>query len=459
MARTRNVQLAEVIAEAGWTQEQLARRMRQVAAEQRNGETSAFTRSHVNQWVRGVRPGERSVLILCETLSRGLGRTLTPADIGLSDASPPAPEWSEDSATALRELGSVELDRRRRGVLATLGYSAAGIVLPGTSWWETAAERARTRRPPAPGSVDARDVAGVREMIDFFSRRDQRRGGGEGRAALAAYLHTDVAALLDRRAGDEEVRRELFSTAGELTYLCGWMAFDASEHGLAQRYFVLATRLAAEAEDAPLAGHVLRAMAHQAVDLGHPRQALDLATASLERKRYAEAAPREKALIGVVHARALAVAGHRAETMAALRRAEDDLAAARDDGHEPARVFFFGEASLAHETACALRDLGDLKGAEKEFRRSVRTRAKQTFTRTHSVTLGYLGAVQARQGAVEAACDTWGRALDTMEGVRSGRARDTVIDMRRTLSPFRDRGPACVADIEDRARTVLARIG
>lgn len=74
-----------------------------------------------------------------------------------------------------------------------------------------------------------------------------------------------------------------------MAYLAGWMAFDASEHRPAQRYFTLAAKLAAEAGDGPLAGHILRAMAHQAVDLGHPRQALDLASASMDPKRYGRA--------------------------------------------------------------------------------------------------------------------------------------------------------------------------
>jgi hypothetical protein len=111
----------------------------------------------------------------------------------------------------------------------------------------------------------------------------------------------------------------------------------------------------------------------------------------------------------VVFARALAVTGQKSAAAVALIKAEEDLAAAHDDG-EPARVFFFGEASLAHETACALRDINDLPGAVREFRRSVRTRKAATFARTHAVTLGYLGAVQARQGKIDEACATWSTA-------------------------------------------------
>ncbi|MFB6478952.1 hypothetical protein ACFCXF_03780 [Streptomyces virginiae] len=144
--------------------------------------------------------------------------------------------------------------------------------------------------------------------------------------------------------------------------------------------------------------------------------------------------------------------------MAALLRAEDDLRHAESGDGEPARVFFFCEASLGEETARTLQDLGDLRGAEREFQRSVRTRRAQPFARTHAVTLGLLGAVQIQCGAVDAACATWSQALDTMQGVQSGRALDTVVQMRRSLSPYRGRGGTLLAQLDDRARTVISRL-
>jgi hypothetical protein len=108
--------------------------------------------------------------------------------------------------------------------------------------------------------------------------------------------------------------------------------------------------LALEADDPPMAGHVLRAMAHQAVDLGNAQQALDLATASVDGQRYALASPRERALLGVMYARSLAATRQKHAAATALILAENDLAAAEPGNEEPDRVFLFGEASLAHET-------------------------------------------------------------------------------------------------------------
>lgn len=90
--------------------------------------------------------------------------------------------------------------------------------------------------------------------------------------------------------------------------------------------------------------------------------------------------------------------------------------------------------------------------------RSVLTRKADGFSRTHAVTLAYMGAVHARQGNVEAACGTWAQALDAMDGVHSGRARESVVNMRRVLSPYRNRGIAAAGEIDERAMGILGRV-
>jgi hypothetical protein len=228
------------------------------------------------------------------------------------------------------------------------------------------------------------------------------------------------------------------------------------EHSAAQRYFAVSTKLAAEANDEPLTGHVLRAMAHQAIDLGHYSEGLELAEASVSGTRYQGACPRERALLKVVHAKALSAAGRATESAKALLEAERDLAAVSDSDHEPARVFFFSEASLAHETACALRDAGNLTGAADQFQLSVHKRKATVFTRTHAITLGYLGTVQARSGEIEKACATWISALDAMGGVKSGRTRNVAREIRATVAPYVGRHVAGVDEVNERAADYLA---
>ncbi|MEV6670371.1 Tat pathway signal protein [Streptomyces sp. NPDC051162] len=455
--RERNVRLAALITEANCSHTQLAAAFVRVALENNAREFAGVARSHISHWVCGTRPSGRAPALLCETLSRRLGRIVTPEEIGLAAEpdSPSGADWCTDTLAALADLGSVDLDLERRTLLGATAYSVAGLALPGDAWWQRMAERGTGRSAVGAHRVGRGDLETVRDMVAVFSRMDQRRGGGHGHTAVVQYLVSDVAGCLSGTFVDGRVRRGMFSAASELTYLAGWMAFDNAEHSIAQRYFTLAVKLAAEADDAPMAGHVLRAMAHQALDVGHPRSALDLATASVDGKRYIGATPRERALLGVVHARGLAAVGEKTAAASALLRAEDDLASARLGDDEPRRAFFFQEASLAHETACALRDSGDVQGAEREFRRSVRTRKVAAFTRTHAVTLGYLGSVQLVQGNFEEARATWSRALDTMDGVRSGRTRRTAWDIRTGLSPFRRRGMREAAELDARARAYL----
>lgn len=134
-----------------------------------------------------------------------------------------------------------------------------------------------------------------------------------------------------------------------------------------------------------------------------------------------------------------------------VRYAEQGRVAARSSRRAAARG--------AHETACALRDAGDLSGAADQFQRSVRKRKATTFTRTHAVTLGYLGTVQARSGQLEQACATWTTALDVMGGVQSARTRNVARDIRATVAPRLGQPIAGVREINERAAQYLATTG
>ncbi|MFF5563573.1 Tat pathway signal protein [Streptomyces sp. NPDC012623] len=463
MARVRNERLARLLEEVGWSRAQAVSAYNRVAAESGSGghrENACIGRSHMSMWVGGTQPSGAAPLILAQALSRRLKRVVAPEELGFVSAAlqtPGALDWRVDPLTALTYLGRSDLDADRRKMLTGAVYSAVGLAIPDDEWWVTMA-RQPDKQSSGGQRVGQSDVRTVQELTAAFSAMDQQRGGGHGRTALVQYLHSDVRDFLHGSFHSDQVRRGMFSAAAELAYLSGWMAFDSGEHSTAQRYFVLAVKLAAQADDPPLSGHVLRAMAHQSLDLGFADRGLELATASLRGARYASATPRERALLGVIHARCLAATGRRGQATKALLRAEDDLASAGDSAPEPNRTFFFGEAALAHETACTLRDLGDRQGAIREFRHSSRTRGA-AFRRTHAVTLGYLGATQIVAGGVEEACATWNGLLESMEdGIYSGRARQAVVDMRRLLSPYRLRNIPAVAVVDARANAYLAQV-
>jgi tetratricopeptide (TPR) repeat protein len=165
-------------------------------------------------------------------------------------------------------------------------------------------------------------------------------------------------------------------------------------------------------------------------------------------------------LLGVVHARALALTGAKNAAAKALLKAEDDLASAGASISEPHRASFFSEASLAHETGRTLRGCGDIENAISWFERSVRTRGT-AFRRTHAVTLGYLGSAHIAAGDLDEARVTWARALDVIEDgtICSGRVRQTVAEMRCLVAPLRNRKDPAMTEIDKRGARYLAGTG
>ncbi|MFH8615120.1 hypothetical protein ACH4E8_08590 [Streptomyces sp. NPDC017979] len=96
--------------------------------------------------------------------------------------------------------------------------------------------------------VGLADVAMIKSTADMFAQLDDRFGGDHARQSLIQYLSRDVAPLLSGQY-TQAVGRALFAAVAEATLLAGWMSYDACHHGLAQRYFVHALRLAQDGDD------------------------------------------------------------------------------------------------------------------------------------------------------------------------------------------------------------------
>ncbi|TQL70289.1 hypothetical protein FB381_4219 [Nocardioides albertanoniae] len=424
----------------GWTQWKAVQQYRTVNPD------APIDDSRLSRWENWPHGGSRPALEDLARLARAFGNGCTVLDL-LDDVdhehlplaqqdllrqlqAPTAP-----AARPARDNGAVDLTRRE-----ALGAAAATVV----SWGA----------PPTAGRrYGTTDVARVYSTAGGFARADQKLGGGSALAQVTTYLLNDVQRMVTGVFPNESVRAAMFAAASEVAYVAGWMAFDDARHGQARRLLTTSVKLAEEAGDPALAGHALRALAHQAIELEKPNDALALAEASVDGDRYRTACLRERALIGVVHARALATAGLGGASAAALLRAENDLAAASSGDEEPSRVFFFSEASLAHETGRTLYASGDLNGAEAALTRSVELRGKE-FVRTHAVTLGYLGEIQAARGHLDRAGATWSTALDATSGVRSGRVRDMAATVRQVLQPVR--ATSEFADLDQRAAAYLA---
>jgi DNA-binding XRE family transcriptional regulator len=116
-------------------------------------------------------------------------------------------------------------------------------------------------------------VAEVRKMDDI--------AGGGSVLTLAQHEFSWVAELLNHARYNERTGRRLYIALAELGQLCGWTAYDAGQHALAQRYYIAALRATHSADDRALGAHVFSCMAEQAARHGQPAEAVTLIDTAL----------------------------------------------------------------------------------------------------------------------------------------------------------------------------------
>ncbi len=303
--------------------------------------------------------------------------------------------------------------------------------------------------PPAParagGRIGPGDIAAVRAVGDLFRALDHAYGGGHARQALVRYLEHEAEPMLRGSYGDALGRR-LFGSVADLTRLAGWTSYDIGAHGLAQRYFVQALRLAQAAGDRVYGGYVLVTMSRQAVYLGHGREAVQLARVA-QQGVGSHAPAVVQALLHAAEARGHGLLDETRACVCALARAERALSAARGGDDVPGWARFFDEAQLADEFAHCHRDLQQYRAAAQHAERSLQLRSA-SYVRSRLFCRTVLASARLGLGEVEAACAQGVEVVRAAGEMRSARAAEYVRDFGRRLEPFRD--TAAVRTFHDR---------
>jgi tetratricopeptide (TPR) repeat protein len=443
-----NEQLRTVLVEAGLSNKAFARAVRAAAATQ--DEMEACDHTKVSRWLAGGQPRAGTARFICQALSRRLGRPVTPEDIGLLQrpAVDPGlglvyPDTHEAAMSALADLWHADLDDGLRSAAVNAGAwseaSLAWLVRPGRDEYGM---RASGR------AVGLIDVAAVRTTTETFATLDNQFGGDHARRALIEFLRTDLAPLL-RGSYSESVGRQLFAAAAEATLLAAWMSYDAGRHGIAQRYFIHALRLAQTSDDVLLASTILDAMSHQATFLGRFREAAFLTRAAAS-GTTGRATPTLQAHFLAMEARAHAAAGDRAGTERALADAVR-LFERRDSGDDPPWIYYVDDHELAAEFAHCHRDLGQgdkaIHYAELALAHDVSSPRSDYFV-TMVLAAGHLAA-----GDVEAACDVAFTATTLGGALKSARAVEYLRQFKTKLEPFKS--TAAVARLEE--QFIIAR--
>ncbi|MEV8591794.1 regulator [Streptomyces sp. NPDC052012] len=468
--RTPNRQLAALIAEAGFSNAGLARRVDQLGLE--HGLDLRYDKTSVTRWLRGQQPRGTTPALIAEVFTRRLGRRLTAQDLGLDSCTPvyaglefaATPEEAVDIVSGLwrKDSGS-------HAELRKIAFTSAGLVVPSRDWLiGRADERVARTEPPlripaqgrpavrssapadlgsrrrqaaerAPGQrVTGGDIAALRSVGELFRTLDDAYGGGHARQALVRYLEHECEPMLRGTYG-EQTGRKLFAATADLTRLAGWTSYDIAAHGLAQRYFVQSLRLAQAAGDRAFGAYVLVSMSRQAVYLGHGREAVQLARVA-QQGAGSSVPPVVQALLHAAEARGHGVLGEVRACTAALVRAERALESAKPGDDVPHWARFFDEAQLADEFGHCHRDLQQFRAAAQHAERSLHLRAPG-YARSRLFCRVVLATARLGLGELDQACQLAAEAAGQAAEMRSVRAVEYVRDFERRLEPYKDAMP------------------
>ena len=364
-----NDRLLALIQEAGFSHKGLARRINDLGRA-RGIRGLSYDHSSVIRWLKGEQPRDPAPKLTAEVFSLTLARPITETDLGFPTAHD-LPELGlrftpslHSTIETVTTLWRSDVERRQFIINSTF---AAGAYASSAIRWLTA-----PMAPSVPTKPDRQvgqaDVEAIREVTQTFLRLDNLFGGGRARPTVVRYLHDEVTPLLHQGNYSDRVRQELFAAAAELTRLAGWMAYDLEQHGLAQRYLIQALRLAGEAQDHALGGEILAGMSHQAVYVGQPDDALDLARAAQTSANKA-GLPALLAESLIMEAHAHALNKDAAACASALNAAEQ--AFARTTADNPAWLRYFDEAYMSAKFGHCFRELGNGEMAEHFARRSL----------------------------------------------------------------------------------------
>ncbi|QEU94841.1 hypothetical protein [Streptomyces kanamyceticus] len=462
--RTPNRQLAALIAEAGFSNAGLARRVDQLGLE--HGLDLRYDKTSVTRWLRGQQPRGTTPALIAEVFTRRLGRRLSAQDLGLDACAPvyAGLEFAASPEEAVDIVGGLwRKDSGSHAELRKIAFTPAGLVVPSRDWLIGRADERvgrgeadpghsrvpiqgrpvvpRQRQGPerGPGQrVTSGDIAALRAVGELFRALDHAYGGGHARQALVRYLEHEAEPMLRGTYGEQAGRR-LFAAAADLTRLAGWTSYDIAAHGLAQRYYVQALRLSQAAGDRAYGSYVLVTMSRQAVYLGHGREAVQLARVA-QQGVGSSASPVVQALLYSAEARGHGVLGEVRACTASLVRAERSLEAARPGDEVPHWARFFDEAQLADEFGHSYRDLQQYRAAAQYAERSLQLRAP-AFARSRLFCRVVLATARLGLGELEQACQLGAEAAQAAGEMRSARAHEYVRDFERRLEPYRDAAP------------------
>ncbi|MGW3324949.1 transcriptional regulator [Streptomyces virginiae] len=420
-----NVLLDALLAEAGMSHAGLAAYVNQ--AGRTRGLALRYEHTAVTRWLKGQRPRGQVPDLICEVLGGRLRRPLGLDDIGLGAADQPVPLHASplsgfvDRAAALWRSDV----QARPQLLAAEAVTGTPAVIP--VWeWENPPEDADVSRE-GPNPVGPEHIEILKSARAHYELMYRRAGGLATRDRIVRFLGSETAPML-RGSYSDDLGRRLHRATGSLVAVAGICAYDSDAHGLAQRYFHQALRLAKASGDRGLGAYVIALIVNQSLHLREYRQAVAFAEAAL-RAAGSHTTPALAADLYAMQAKAYAQLGDTGAAMACIRKAE--AAAERiSPGSEPDETGYVQPGLVNVQVAEALLSLGDLEAARVQATAAVGTPAHDRG-RVHR--LAMLCEIQLRQGEADRAAASAAEMAERAKGMESLRLRDRLRAVREQL--------------------------
>jgi hypothetical protein len=280
-----------------------------------------------------------------------------------------------------------------------------------------------------PAEVRLTDIAQVRSAARLFTGWSHAYGGGVVRQAVIAQLRYS-AELLEARC-PARLRPRLFSAVGDLSGVCGFMAFDAYQFDDARRMFVFGLSCAEEASDWPLRARLHRNLAQQATWRGDSDNGLTYTSMALVRPDRLTAS--ELAWLHTARGRALAGLGQAQEALQAVRQA-DRAFAARKPNEDPPWMGHYDQAEHAASTGYCLVPLalhGTAAGEAIQRLRAAADGFGTGYVRSKAASGITLATLLLAAGDPHEGLTIGNQVLDTAHGLQSLRVADQLRQLRQ----------------------------
>ncbi|MCZ4120809.1 transcriptional regulator [Streptomyces sp. H39-S7] len=421
----------------GWGKAEFARLMQ--AHGKLLGIPLATNRTTVWKWEQGQEPDGDAQLVLADLLrvpyaqarSEGWPRWLPVWEvIGLT-----APWTEAGTVEALADLvGSGRMDRR--GFLTITGVALAGLA---ASWAEAPSAFASALDGDR---VTDRMVKTIEQRVSTLRTLDDQLGG----ARLLEQARGDLAlisGLLSTGRYTEQVGRRLYGLAARVSYLTGWMAYDAGLRSAGQQYYVGALRSARTAGDDAFGAFVLAEMGIHVSEAGRTAERVELISTAIDNAPRT-LTPYTQSYLYLHRAEALSRDGAHQEAGTALNRAMS-LWDRRTDEETPDWLDWYGEAQLKSTEGKVLLRAGQVERATSALELSV----KKAVPRDKAVRASRLAEARLAGNDLDGALDAANAGAELLENqVSSMRALVRLREFSNELGPhqavpavceFRDR--------------------